>query len=702
MAMFKKFTFPLSLITLAALAQAQEQLPTVSISGRNANAPLTLGGFGDTPNARLPLQALRIDAERLQELGLDGLAALPKLDASLSDGYNSLGYYAQFKVRGFDLDTRFNLRRDGLPISGETHTALFNKAAAEVLKGASGLQAGTSAPGGLVNLVVKRPDAPRLDLQLGWESHDSRSLSLDWSQRFGAGQAFGLRINATAAELDPWLRNAEGRSRGLALAGDWRLSADTLLEAELETGHHSQPSQPGFSLLGNRLPSINEVDRRRNLNDADWRLPVVFDTDHASLRLRQRLHPDWVLTLHAGSQRARNDDRVAFPFGCSAEDNYTRYCSNGSFDLYDFRSENERRSTDALRAAVDGHLMLGGLRHQLRAESLVSRFQARFQRQAYNWAGNGSVFGADDSSPDPSLTDENTHRDERSREIALTDQVQVGALELFAGLRHTRMQRESVRTDGSRSTDYRQSFTTPWLGATWTLAPELRVYLSHGEGVESEVTPNRSRYLNAGRALPALKSRQLEAGLKAGNQTVEWSLAAFQIRRPVWTDFGDCDGSNSCERKPDGHARHRGLEAQGDFKWRNGGVLASALWLQARREGATDASSNGLRPVNVPNRSYRLSLHQQVLQGLRLQAGLVHEGARAVLPDNSLQLDAWTRVDLSARYQHSLGKQVWTWVAGVDNAFDKKAWKESPYTFSHSYLFPLAPRTWKAQLHISL
>jgi iron complex outermembrane receptor protein len=60
-------------------------------------------------------------------------------------------------MRGFTLDNRFNYRRDGLPISAETSLPLDNKERIEILKGTSGIQAGTSAPGGLVNYVIKRP-----------------------------------------------------------------------------------------------------------------------------------------------------------------------------------------------------------------------------------------------------------------------------------------------------------------------------------------------------------------------------------------------------------------------------------------------------------------------------------------------------------------------------------------------------------------
>ena len=71
-------------------------------------------------------------------------------------------------MRGFVIDNRFNYRRDGLPINAETSIPLDNKVQIEVLKGTSGMQAGTSAPGGLVNFVVKRPtDAPLRRASLG-------------------------------------------------------------------------------------------------------------------------------------------------------------------------------------------------------------------------------------------------------------------------------------------------------------------------------------------------------------------------------------------------------------------------------------------------------------------------------------------------------------------------------------------------------
>lgn len=698
----------LTLLLGSSLAQAQS-LPTVSVSGRTAEMPAQVGGFGETPVAKLPLQVSLISQERLLDAGISALSGLTALDASLGDAYNATGYISYLKIRGYDLDNRFNYRRDGLPINGETMLDLGNKSSIEVLKGSSGIQAGTSSPGGLVNLVVKRPTAQaQTILSGGFSERGTFEAAIDWSQRFGAGGEFGLRVNAAAAYLHPQLRDAKGDRQLLAVAGEWRVQPGTLIEAEFELNRHSQPSQPGMSLLGNKLPDAKAYDPRTNLNNQSWTLPVEFDNQHASLRLQQRLNADWQAQAHLAVQRLRTDDRLAYAYGCDKEGNYARYCSDGTYDMFDFRSENERRNSEALDLSLSGRIDTGPLRHQLSTGFLISHYKGRAQAQAYNGVGPGRIDGSAVNPADPSLTDQNTLRDERSREFSLRDAVQLSAeLQAWVGLRHTQLNRSSVRTNGSRPTDYSQSLNTPWLGLSYAINPQLMAYASWGEGVESEVTPNRKRYGDlAGRALPALKSRQSEIGLKAGSKAVDWSINAFQISRPVWEDIGECSDSTpgSCVRRADGIARHQGLEAQADLKWTGGGLLASAMKLKARRADSSVAGINGLKPVNVAENSLRLQVRQDVpaLAGLQLNAGLVFEGPRAVLRDNSLSIPGWTRLNAGARFEQTWGRQLLIWRVGVDNLANKRAWKESPFQFDHVYLYPLAPRTFRTSLEIHL
>ena len=372
------------MLALACAACAQAQTPPTSadvpaierviVTGRVLPA---IGGFGSVPLSQSPLQASVVSAADLAEIGAVSLAGLARLDAGISDAYNTEGYWAYLTVRGFVLDNRSNYRRDGLPINAETALGLANKERLEVLKGTSGVQAGISAPGGLVNLVVKRPTGTLRSARLEAAPDGTLAASLDWSDRFGDGGRFGLRLNAHAATLDPVVRHAEGQRRLLALAADWQVTPDSRLEAEFESSRQRQPSAPGFSLRGNVLPDAHAVDPDLNLNNQPWSGPVRLDGDTASLRWRQRLSADWQFTAHAATQRLRSDDRVAFPFGCydAAADVYyaDRYCPDGSFDLYDFRSDNERRRTDALDLQLAGALRTGAIAHELVAGVQASR-----------------------------------------------------------------------------------------------------------------------------------------------------------------------------------------------------------------------------------------------------------------------------------------------------------------------------------------
>lgn len=709
MALFfpRRFCFAAALLAevcAPAMAQADAVAPTpvITITGKSRNNSATVAGFGELPLSSAPFSATVISKSQLLDAGISGLGDITRLDAGITDAYNPPGYWSQLAVRGFTLDNRFNYRRDGLPINAETAIAAGNKQALEILKGTSGLQAGTSAPGGLVNLVVKRPQNHVRQAALTFEETGGAGFAVDVGDRavVGVENTLGWRINASADSLAPPVRNSRGRRQLLAAAVDAQPAPSSLLEFEFELSHQKQPSVPGFSLLGTRLPDASAIDPRISLNNQDWSLPVVFDGRTLSLRFTQTLAEDISLVAHAMNQQLRTDDRIAFPFGCSAENDYTRYCSDGSFDLYDFRSEGESRRSRAVDVYIAGQAHWAGLAHRFNLGVLFSRFDAAFNRQAYNYVGSGSIDGLTRVAPDPSLSDENTNRQERSTELHLQDRLQLAPqTQLWAGARWSRVQRNSVRTNATRATAYTQSFITPWLALSQALNENSTAYLSWGQGVESEVAPNRPQYTNAGLPLPALKSQQLEVGIKHASGSLDWRVAAFDITRPEWRDLGACSTAATCQRQADGQSRHSGVEAEAEWRHGNISLRASALALRARRQGSDDNSLNGLRPTNVPAFSLKLqaAYNASALPGLALLAFVTHEGQRMVLPDNSINTPGWTRLDLAARYTQQIGaNNSVVWRVGVDNASNQRAWKEAPYQYGHAYLYPLAPRVFHA------
>ncbi|MEK0418128.1 MAG: hypothetical protein RI949_2134, partial [Pseudomonadota bacterium] len=674
-------------------------------------------GFGEAPLSRSPVQAQVVNAESLADAGLSTLMGLTRFDASLGDAYNAEGYWSNFTARGFVLDNRSNYRRDGLPINAETALPLDNKERVEVLKGVSGIQAGQSAPGGLVNLVVKRPVDHLRRATVEWQQNGTVAASIDWSERFGPERQAGLRVNAAATHLDPVYRDAKGQRRVVALAADTRLGRG-VIEVEMESAHQSQPSVPGFSLLGDTVPDARRVDPRVNLNNQRWTQPVVLDGQTASVRWQQPLNAQWRFMAHALQQRLTSDDRTAFPFGVFEPD-YScpqwcdRFASDGTFSYWEFISNRERRNTRALDVSLQGRLAIAGWDHQVQLGALRSTFEARFQDQVFDLAGKGRIDGALQAAPSAGYTSANTHRDERSTELYLRDKVRPNPwAELWFGLRHTQLQRNTVLTiagdEGLQPTHGTASATIPWLAFSHDLGRNTLGYLSWGEGLETEVVPNQLRYTNRGQPLPALKSRQAEVGLKHSGDTWSGSVALFSIRRPQSADQGACDSLSSCTRVLDGSAIHKGVELQaqgligvgGPWAW-NAGVML----LNARRAGSSDAALNGLRPANVPAQSLRLggSYRVATMHGLELGTQMVAEGNRTVLPgDNATVIPGWGRLDLSARWRQRSGEHTLTWRAGLDNATDRRAWKESPYSFGHVYLFPLAPRTARLSVQVDL
>lgn len=667
-----------------------------------------ISGFGDVPLSRAPFSGLSVDAQTLREIGASRISDALRLDASVADAYNSPAYWDQLSVRGFTLDNKYNYRREGLPISAETMIALDNKERIELFKGTSGIQAGTSAPGGLANYVVKRPpgradDAIR-SLSLGYGPGQSRQGALDLGARLGPQQALGYRLNAAYEDLDPAMRQTQGRRHLLALALDWRLNADSRLDVELEHSERSQIGVNAWSLLGDRLPA--PVDGKRNLTWQPWALPGVFAGTTGSLRWQQSLSSGWLWSTRLGSQRLRTDDRLVFAYGCSSEERWDRFCSDGSFDLYDYRSENERRRADALQTELSGQLQWGGLRHDLRLAVLRSRLQdLPSPTQAYNWIGIGTVHTPVVVAPDASALDPNTLRHEYTTEWSLQDRIGLdNRHQLWLGLRHTRLDRASERSDGSRAVRDERSFNTPWLALTRELVPGTVAYISHGQGVETDVAPNRSRYSNRGQALPALRSRQTEAGLKHTQPGWAWQATVFDIRRPVSGDQGTCDADNSCARVRDGDVRNQGLELGSSLQQGPWQLAGGVTWLQSRRENATvDPGVNGQRSLNVPRRTVRASAHYRwsALPGLHTGLRLSHEGPRPVLADGSLQLPPWTTLDLSARYSTRVQGVQTDWTLGIDNLADRRYWREAPLQFGHHYLYPGTPRTLRLGLQTS-
>lgn len=704
--------------SLPAFAQtAPQNLQPVTVTGKTAplldveSADVT--GFG-VPLAKSPQSVTVLGADLLSASAAQSLSQVIKLDASLADSYNTTGYIESVSIRGFLLDQSGNFSRNGLITSKDAPIALENKERIEVLKGVAGLQSGVSAPGGLVNHVTKVPMKENfVSAALSANDSGGAKLHLDVNQKLGA---VGVRLNLVDEALRTQHDQADGSRQLLSLALATELSPATSVSANLEYHRKRQPSVPGLGLLdrdgdgvGDTLPT--GVDPRLNLNNQSWSQPFEASGTTAEVAINHRLSADWSTRVAVNSQRLDIDDRLAFPDGCSSAANYVYpgLCANGDVDIYDYRSEGERRNLWSWDARLDGKFKAFGLQQATRLGLNGRSASADLApMQAYNWVGITNIYEPVVLPFDATLTSLNTDSRERALAAYATLTSDLGqSVQSFVGVRSTRLTRSSERSDGSRAVSFEQTVTTPWAGLAWSPSPATTLYASWGQGVELEAVPNRpDRFANSGQVLPALKSEQTEIGLKwQTNPRLLLTAAAFSVDKPYADDVPAADPAGLPTQVAGAKtARHRGLELSASGRVDAAlSLQASLMALDAKYTQAVDPTLVGQRVTNLPRLKASLFADYKVaaLPGLSLNGLATFENGKTVTADGSVELPSSWQLDAGLSYMRRLAGKETLWRFNIENLTNRTFWREAPTTYwGGVYLFPATPRTLRASVTV--
>ena len=706
-----------ALASIPTFAQtAPQRVDAITVTGKSSpvldieNADV--GGFG-AALAKTPQSITVFGSDLLSATATQSLSQLLKLDASLSDSYNTTGYIESLSIRGFLLTQSANFRRNGLAISNFAPLALENKERIEILKGVAGLQSGVSAPGGLVNYVTKVPQKESFTTAtLAVNEHGGSKAHVDANAMLGN---VGVRLNVAAEKLRTQFDHANGSRQFASLALATMVSPATSVSADFEYHRKSQPSVPGLGLLdsnndgvGDTLPT--RINPRLNLNNQTWSLPYQATSTTAQMALNHRFSADWTARVAASTQNTKINDRIAFPDGCGNATNYVYpgLCANGDVDVYDFRSEGEKRTVSSWDAHLDGKLNTMGIKHSLRiGASGRSIRDALPPLQAYNFVGTTNIYAPIALPADATPRDLNTNSRERAIEgyASVTSDL-TASLQSFAGLRVSRLNRSSERSNGSRAVAYDQTVTTPWAGLAWSPLSSTMVYASWGQGAEMEVVPNRSsRFVNYGQSLPALKSQQTEIGVKwQANSRLLMTGALFSIDKPFADDVATASGI-PLRVAGAKEARHRGLELAATGRITDAlSIQTSMTALDAKFSKAVDPTLVGQRVTNVPRVKTSIFADYKVaaLQGLALNALATYESGKTVTANGSVTLpNAW-QLDVGARYDQAIAGKLTTWRLNIENISNRIYWREAPTQYwGGIYLFPSTPRTVRASVTVA-
>jgi iron complex outermembrane receptor protein len=248
----------------------------------------------------------------------------------------------------------------------------------------------------------------------------------------------------------------------------------------------------------------------------------------------------------------------------------------------------------------------------------------------------------------------------------------------------------------------------PWVGVSRTIENKT-IYASHGHGIEQFIAPNTFLWKEqAGQQLGVGRSRQTEVGIRnvEPKGLIGWNIAVFQIERPLAYDE-KLSGADTgyFNRHLDGKQTHQGLELGANLSTNQWHLSSQAQWLYAKISGVEQTvDSVGTTPLNVPQFVLRgmAEYRYPSVPGLRTGIRVSHEGERNVTEDGSVQLPAWTTFDATAHYDTKVNHVASTWSFAIDNLTDKRYWRESPKQFGHYYLYPGAPRTFRATVQFRM
>ncbi len=688
------------------------ELPAVRVQATQlaAKAPQSssfgAGDWKDTPASVSMLDRSVLDSRQVRTL-----SELAYNDAALGDSYAPVGYYQNIAIRGFALDAATGYRFNGMSIAGEQRLALENVQQVEILKGEAGLAAGVIAPGGVINYVAKRPAEVRT-VTFATDSEGSRYAAIDVGHWLTP--RFGVRFNAAWDDSASYIRHADGRRNFYALATDWLMGEHSKLQVDANYQTSAQRSASGYQLLGaTTLP--RNVDRKHMLGYQAWQQPVGIASSNVTVLHTYDFSPAWQSRLSAGYSRSVIDDNVAFAYGCyytagcadgSVPGNY--FAPNGDYDIYDYRSPDDTRRNRQLRAELRGRFDTGAVGHQvtLGADYYDRSIDKRINVNEYVGSANIHDKRVPQYLPTPLQPGPSARRlDSRQKALFVMDRVSLADdWQWLAGGRFVQLDERAYTKRGIPERSSRLSRFLPQTALIWSANAQTNLYASYVQGISlGQEAPFWTS--NEGTFLPAVRSRQLEAGVKyAASDALTLSAAVFRISRPFQYAKPD-DSDYGYTFVQEGQQTHTGLElgAQGNVTG-NLKLTASASVLQARARNTGTPSYGGHALVNVPGR--RASLHADyqlpALPGLALTGGLRYASSNVATADGRVRARGYSVVDAGLRFQHQLRDHAVNWNLSVDNVFNRFYWRDTGSSYGDYYLFPGAPRQARLSVTIAL
>lgn len=663
------------------LAQSQEirQLPVVSVTGdaiETADGPVpgyvarrsSAGSKTDTPLVETPQSVSVVTRQQMDDQAAQTVDQALRYVPAVYSQDNDLRF-DQLTIRGFAADSYL----DGMKLNRTTWFANpridpYFLERIDVLRGPASVLYGQASPGGLIDMVSKRPTAePLHSIEMGIGNDQRYQLGFDLGGPVDQDGKWLYRVTGLGRDANTQTDHVKEQRIGIAPALTWQPSGDTRLTF---LGSYQYDPEGG---LFNPVPAYGTVrwnpngrlhpgdylgnpdtDRfRRTQYSAGYLLEHRFN-DLLQVRQNVRyLHDDVDYYQTSLSSPLAPDQRSAYMWANVNREHLSQFTIDNQAQ-FDF-------GTGAVR-----HTVLAGLDYQYlqndirRGGQFLSNYPIDIFRPDYT--GYPRV---------PITVDETT----RLAQVGAYLQEQLrwerwvltlGGREDYASTRD--VQDNAITGAGmvsSRTGDH--AFT--WRGGlSYRFDNGIAPYASYSTSFQPQSGTDWS-----GDPFIPTRGKQYELGIKFQPDTMRSyaTVAVFDLRQTnVVTPDPDPDHPQASVQS--GEIRSRGLELEAHAELtRELNVIASYAYLDNVVTKANNATQ-GKHPTGIPKHMASTwadyTIHGGELNGLGFAAGVRYVGRTYGSADNDLVLPARVLVDAAVHYD--TGR--WRLALNASNLFDKQ------------------------------
>ncbi|MGR5185698.1 TonB-dependent siderophore receptor [Photobacterium damselae] len=597
-----------------------------------------------------PGQVAVIDEKLIDEQRASTLGEVLQNDASISAGGTSRNR-ERFSLRGFELGSSSGFLRDGHQHWSHYRQPIELLERVEVMKGPAGLLYGQSAPGGLVNMVSKKPThETQVNFSQDVGSNNHTRTVADVSGSLNADQSLRGRVVLAKEDYDSWRRYGDGTKPstdrfvgGLFL--DYDINDDVTVSV-----HYDRTEDKGSVDSGAYVVDGKVVRGDKYIWDAQWST-IDNTVQNTGIDVKAQLTDSWALNTGFNHQDFKRVDVESYP-------SFNDYASTGKI----VHSGNDRHDHWVFNTAYSdlvGELDFLGTQHQVLIGANWLGYS--YDRAQYYFDKVTTEPGQTVPKPGYSGKTRKSNSEYDAWGFYLQDMMTINDYwQFLAGVRFDRQTQEGKAAEEAIS---------PKAAAIFHPADNGSIYLSYSESFEPQGVVS-SDYVNAGDKLDPLRGKQYELGTKWEllDSRLYVSGAVFNITQEnSKIAVGPKDNQTLTQG---GERVHNGAELALQGKVTDKlNVNASAMYLDA--EYTKDQNFEGNRPADVPEFAASVWSTYNVTDATDVNLGVIYEGSRYGDAANTFKKPGYTRVDMGVSHTYKYDEKLD--IIGrlnVENVFD--------------------------------